>query len=89
VRGILILLYFNNSFNFGFAGVEALVRRVNLGAEFRLCHAIAVNLLFVGVFMHIYRGLAYANNKNVGVWARGWRLFLGSIGISFLGYVLP
>jgi len=58
------------------------------GGSFRFFHRGLVSLIFLVLYIHIFRRIFYSL-KNFTVWRRGARLFLVLMLISFLGYVLP
>lgn len=48
------------------------------------------SIFFALIYMHIARGVYFgAYLKNMHVWYSGLTLYLLSMGVGFLGYVLP
>jgi len=86
--GILLTFYFENSPS-RFANWRWIERQANTGFLFRRIHVICVNLIFVGIFIHIFRGLYYKSFLKREAWMTGFILLVVLIAISFLGYVLP
>ena len=89
VRGFLLALYYNDSVNYAFYSVTYLILEVENGYEFRFIHARGARLLFFLIFIHIGRRLWFKSYYIIEVWETGVVIFLTSIIVSFLGYVLP
>ena len=76
-------------------GTEAFYRVVRLSVDtpygwvIRFIHANGASIVFLGLYLHIGRGIYYGRYVNSHVWLRGLALLLLIIATAFLGYVLP
>ena len=52
-------------------------------------HIMFASLFFVGLYLHLLRGLLYSSFTVLIRWSRGFIILLLLIAIAFLGYVLP
>jgi len=86
---LLLLLYYNNNIITAFSSVDKISRDVSLGWLIRSTHLTGVNLLFLLVYLHFFRGLIIKRFRLTIVWIRGWVLIVLLIGAAFIGYVLP
>lgn len=89
LSGIFLSFYFRRDLSLSFDLVIRLMRDVNYGWLLRIIHANGARLFFMLIYIHVGRGLYYGSYWFVKTWIRGVRIILLSIGIAFLGYVLP
>lgn len=66
-----------------------LILHESQGWFLRYIHANGASLFFIFIYLHIGRGLYYQSHKYLETWTIGVLIFLLSIIIAFLGYVLP
>ena len=70
--------------------MDLLVRDIQGGDLVRNIHANGATLFFLFLYLHTGRGIYFGSfNQNLKVWLIGVTIFLLSMGIAFLGYVLP
>nr|YP_010266099.1 cytochrome b [Scurria scurra]UHY95073.1 cytochrome b [Scurria scurra] len=72
-----------------FESVIHIDRNVNYGWLLRSIHANGASAFFFCMYLHIGRGLYYGCYNQSKVWFSGVVLLLLTMGIAFLGYVLP
>nr|VFU78652.1 Cytochrome b oxydase [Proasellus grafi] len=89
ITGLLLSLHFMNCADFAFASIIHISQDVDLGWLMRYVHANGASLFFIGLYMHIGRGMYYGSFRFIHVWSVGVTLFLAVMATAFLGYVLP
>lgn len=62
---------------------------IRTGYLVRFAHSNGARLLFLLLFTHTSRGLYYKSYKKTNTWYTGSTALLITIGVSFIGYVLP
>lgn len=74
-----------------FASVEHIMREVPGGWFIRYTHAAGASLLFVVIYLHIFRSLRYGSHRKPRelVWISGVAILLCLMAEAFFGYVLP
>nr|QBA92001.1 cytochrome b [Mesabolivar sp. ITV1036I2] len=77
--------YIGESFNY----VVHMMRDVNGGWFFRVIHSNGASGMFVLMYIHMGRGLYYHSYVKGETWMSGVTIFLLTMAIAFLGYVLP
>ncbi|PID54827.1 MAG: ubiquinol-cytochrome C reductase [Gammaproteobacteria bacterium] len=73
------------------ASIELFSRDVAYGWLIRYLHSVGASMLFVVVFLHLYRALIYGSYKKPRelVWVFGMLILLVLMAEAFTGYVLP
>nr|VFU78839.1 Cytochrome b oxydase [Proasellus racovitzai] len=89
ITGLLLSLHFINGADYAFASVVHISQNVDLGWLMRLTHTNGASVFFIGLYLHIGRGLYYGSYRLLHVWSVGVTLFLAVMATAFLGYVLP
>nr|VFU78885.1 Cytochrome b oxydase [Proasellus coxalis] len=89
VTGLLLSLHFINCSDYAFSSVVHISQDVDLGWLMRYIHANGASVFFIGLYLHIGRGLYYGSYRLLHVWSVGVSLFLLVMATAFLGYVLP
>nr|VFU78911.1 Cytochrome b oxydase [Proasellus parvulus] len=89
ITGLLLSLHFINCADYAFSSVVHISQDVDLGWMLRYTHANGASIFFIGLYLHIGRGLYYGSHRLTHVWAVGVTLFLVVMATAFLGYVLP
>ena len=90
VTGLFLRVNYTNDEIMAVDSVNFIIRDVNYGWAIRRVHIGGASLFFALIYMHIGRGVYYGRYmKNRHLWYRGVTLYLLSIGVGFLGYVLP
>ncbi len=91
VTGIVLAMHYTPHVDMAFASVEKIMRDVNGGTMLRYFHANGASLMFVAVYLHIFRSLYYGNYKTPRevTWIIGTLMLVLMMAIAFMGYVLP
>lgn len=91
ITGIFLAMSYNTSTLGAFDSVERIMRDVNGGWLLRYMHANGASFFFIGVYIHMYRGLYYGSYKQPReiLWILGVVIFLLMMATAFMGYVLP
>jgi quinol-cytochrome oxidoreductase complex cytochrome b subunit len=87
IRGFLLSFHFNRGG--GFERIVYIIREIELGWVIRNTHMLGASILFMILYMHIFRGIYYFSFKLTKVWFSGVLIFIIMIIVAFLGYVLP
>merc|ERR1711979_8365 len=77
--------------DYAFLSVEHIMRDVNNGWMFRYIHANGASMMFIALYVHMFKHLYYGSYMRPRhlLWVSGVVIFLITILIGFLGYVLP
>lgn len=91
LTGMVLAMHYTPHVDHAFESVERLMRDVNYGWLLRYIHMNGASMLFIVVYLHIFRGLYYGSYKNPRelLWITGVLIFLIMMAIAFTGYVLP
>nr|YP_010826671.1 cytochrome b [Crassostrea talonata]ANC95447.1 cytochrome b [Crassostrea talonata]ANC95459.1 cytochrome b [Crassostrea talonata]UOU85752.1 cytochrome b [Crassostrea talonata] len=90
LTGILLTMNYSADESLAVSSVDYIMRDANYGWIIRSMHMGGASLFFALIYTHIARGVYYgAYLKNPHVWYSGLTLYLLSMGVGFLGYVLP
>lgn len=89
VRGLFLARHYNSSPFLAFDSVNHIIHDVSRGWILRVIHLNGASLFFIFLFLHISRGLYYKSYNYLETWNLGVIIFILSIAIAFLGYVLP
>ena len=91
VTGIVLAMHYAANAEVAFATTEHIMRNVNWGWLLRYSHANVASFFFIVLYIHIFRGLFYSSYKapREMIWILGVVIFLLSMAIAFMGYVLP
>lgn len=83
-------MHYTPNIEIAFNSVEHIMRDVKYGYILRYSHSNGASMLFILMYIHIFRGIFYSSYKNnFFLWWSGIFLFLLMMGTAFLGYVLP
>merc|ERR1719413_87243 len=85
VTGLVLTLHYQGTFD----GLIIYLREVGDGQMIRYFHANGASLFLGLMFLHVARGLYYGSSNKKALWVSGVVLLLLSMGVAFLGYVLP
>jgi len=85
VTGLVLTLHYIGTFD----GLIDYGRDVEGGTFIRYLHANGASLFLFFMFLHVARGLYYNSSNKKALWVSGIIILLLSMGIAFLGYVLP
>nr|APG32427.1 cytochrome b [Pteria penguin] len=89
VTGLFLAVYYVPECDKAMSSVYYVMRDIRGGWVVRLLHASGANVMFACIYFHIGRGLYYGSYLNKGVWWSGMMLLVLSMGVAFMGYVLP
>lgn len=89
LTGLFLARHYNSSPLLAFDSVNHIIQDVRLGWVFRIVHLNGASFFFIFLFLHISRGLYYKSFSYLETWNLGVVIFILSIAIAFLGYVLP
>nr|QHE50287.1 cytochrome b [Nipponacmea fuscoviridis] len=89
LSGLFLSFHYSAHESVAFLSVVHIDRDVNMGWLLRSVHANGASAYFFCIYMHIGRGLYYGSYLHSKVWLSGVALYLVSMGVAFLGYVLP
>lgn len=91
VSGIWLMFFYTPSAALAFDSIQTLMRDVNWGWLFRYVHTTGASLLFVLLYLHLFRGLLYGSYQQPRelVWVLGVGLFVLLIVEACFGYALP
>nr|YP_010736721.1 cytochrome b [Bipalium admarginatum]WEM34736.1 cytochrome b [Bipalium admarginatum] len=89
VSGLFLSFSYVSSIELAFSSVDLLVRDVFFGFFIRSLHSNGATFFFCCLYIHIFRGLYYKSYLFNKVWLVGCIIFVLSMAVAFLGYVLP
>jgi len=91
VTGIILAMHYTPHVDHAFASVERIMRDVNYGWLIRYTHSNGASMMFIAVYIHMFRGLYYGSYKapREMIWMLGVVIFLLMMATGFLGYTLP
>src|SRR5579871_4806290 len=91
VTGIVLTMHYTPEASKAFESVEHIMRDVNYGWLLRYLHANGASMFFLGLYIHIFRGMYYGSYKapREVLWLLGFIIYLLSMATAFMGYVLP
>lgn len=90
ISGILCTFYYIGTIEASFDSIEVLMREITLGSIIRYILGNNVSLIFIGLYLLIFRSLYYSSYvvRRSQVFVTGVVMLLLSIIIAFLGYSL-
>lgn len=88
LSGLLITYHYSSYSVYAWITTINITRDVYYGYCIRGVHTTIVTLLFVLLHIHILKGMLYRTNCT-NAWNVGILLYVCSMGIAFLGYILP
>ncbi|AXI04467.1 cytochrome bc complex cytochrome b subunit [Aquirhabdus parva] len=91
VTGIWLTMMYNPSSGGAFDSIEYIMRDVDAGWLIRYMHSTGASMLFIAVYLHMFRGLLYGSYQKPRelVWFIGMGLFVCLMAEGFFGYLLP
>lgn len=89
ISGLMLTFFYIPGGSESFDSVIRILTEVNMGWAFRYFHAQCVSFCFFFMFLHMLKGLWYSSKYLPWSWYSGMILFILSMAIAFLGYVLP
>lgn len=89
MTGLLLTFHYTSFAAQRFRSVVEIIREVWSGWVIRFVHINGASVFFFFIYLHLFRGIFYMRGIHKKVWARGVRILILLMAISFLGYVLP
>ncbi len=91
VTGVILAMHYVPNATLAFDSVEHIMRDVNYGWLIRYIHANGASMMFLAVYIHMFRGLYYGSYKapREVLWLLGMIIYLLMVITAFMGYVLP
>nr|UHA56285.1 cytochrome b [Bipalium vagum] len=89
VSGLFLSFSYVSSVELAFSSVDLLIRDVFFGFFVRSIHSNGATFFFFCLYVHMFRGLYYSSYLYQKVWLIGCLIFVISMAVAFLGYVLP
>ena len=89
ISGLILASHFISSSDLAFESVDHIIRNVSFGWLIRILHLNGARFFFIGLYIHIGRGLYYSSYKSFETWNIGVIIFIFRMLIAFIGYVLP
>ena len=90
IRGVLLSMYYTPDMELAFLSVKKLSREIEGGWLIRFFHVGGASAYFFFIYLHIARGLwKFSYLYTPSTWLIGTIIFIGSMAVAFLGYVLP
>lgn len=91
LTGIFLTMHYKPDSSFAFASVEYIMRDVPGGWFIRYLHSVGASMLFIVVYLHMFRGLLYGSHRSPRelIWLLGMLLYVTLMAEAFFGYLLP
>jgi ubiquinol-cytochrome c reductase cytochrome b subunit len=91
LTGVFLAMHYTPHVDYAFLSVEHIMRDVNNGWFFRYVHANGASMMFIALYIHMFKHLYYGSYMRPRhlLWVSGVVIFLLTVAIGFLGYVLP
>lgn len=91
LSGIFLTMFYKPDAEKAFLSVEFIMRDVQWGWLIRYMHTTGASMIFLVVYLHMFRGLMYGSYKKPRelLWVIGMVLYLLLTAEAFMGYLLP
>ena len=91
VTGILLTMHYKPDSSLAFASVEYIMRDVPAGWFIRYLHSVGASMLFLAVYLHMFRAMLYGSYKGPRelIWILGMIVYIALMAEAFFGYLLP
>ena len=91
VTGIVLTMHYKPDSSLAFASVEYIMRDVPAGWFIRYLHSVGASMLFLAVYLHMFRAMLYGSYKGPRelIWILGMILYIALMAEAFFGYLLP
>lgn len=89
ISGLFLRFHYRSWPDQRFSSIVSIIQEVWGGWVIRLIHINGASLLFLFIYLHLFRGVYYSRSSNKIAWLSGILILFFIIGASFLGYVLP
>jgi ubiquinol-cytochrome c reductase cytochrome b subunit len=89
--GVVLAMHYVPNANMAFDSVEQIRRDVNYGWLIQFIHANGASMMFLAVYIHMFRGIYYGSYKapREALWLLGMIIYFLMMATAFFGYVLP
>jgi quinol-cytochrome oxidoreductase complex cytochrome b subunit len=89
--GIVLAMHYVPNATMAFNSVEHIRRDVNYGWLIQFIHANGASMMFLAVYIHMFRGIYYGSYKapREVLWLLGMIIYFLMMATAFFGYVLP
>jgi len=89
--GIVLAMHYVPNAALAFNSVEHIRRDVNYGWMIQFIHANGAAMMFLAVYIHMFRGIYYGSYKapREVLWLLGMVIYFLMMATAFMGYVLP
>jgi len=91
VTGIILTMHYKPDVALAFASIEYIMRDVPAGWFVRYLHSVGASMIFVALYIHMFRGLMYGSHRSPRelIWLLGMLLYVAMMAEAFFGYLLP
>ncbi len=91
VTGIVLTMHYKPDSSLAFASVEYIMRDVPGGWFIRYLHSVGASMLFLAVYLHMFRAMLYGSYKGPRelIWILGMIIYVALMAEAFFGYLLP
>ena len=91
VTGIDLTMHYKPDSSLAFASVEYIMRDVPAGWFIRYLHSVGASMLFLAVYLHMFRAMLYGSYKGPRelIWILGMIIYVALMAEAFFGYLLP
>jgi ubiquinol-cytochrome c reductase cytochrome b subunit len=91
VTGIFLAMHYTPHIDYAFISVEHIMRDVNNGWLIRYIHANGASMMFICIYIHMFKNLYYGSYTapRHWLWVSGVVILLATMATGFIGYVLP
>nr|UZT67522.1 cytochrome b [Figites sp. ZJUH 20220009] len=89
ISGLFLSMHYTPHVDYAFNSVVHIIHDVNYGWLMRLIHMNGASFFFFFMFIHIGRGVYHGSYVMMLPWLSGSLIFILTMGVAFLGYVLP
>ena len=91
LTGIFLTMHYKPDSSLAFASVEYIMRDVPGGWFIRYLHSVGASMLFIVVYLHMFRGLLYGSHRSPRelIWLLGMLLYVTLMAEAFFGYLPP
>jgi quinol-cytochrome oxidoreductase complex cytochrome b subunit len=89
--GVVLAMHYVPNAAMAFDSVEQIRRDVNYGWLIQFVHATGASMMFLAVYIHMFRGIYYGSYKapREVLWLLGMIIYFLMMATAFMGYVLP
>lgn len=82
-------MHYISDSDLAFNSICHIMRDINNGWLIKYIHSNGASFFFIFIYIHISKGIYYGSYLKIGLWISGIIILFLTMGIAFLGYVLP